>query len=155
MPLMMQSRLPAQNMLRVVFDTVVFVRCLINPYSWWGKIIFQESDNYRLFVSKPVLEEIFEVLNRPELTSLFQTIKGLDKKKIIEIISQAEVIEIQDVPKVSRDEKDDIFLQTAKVASADFLVSADRDLLDLKEYEGISITTAESFLKILEEEGKR
>lgn len=137
-------------MVKVVFDTVVFVRGLINPYSWWGKIIFKYSHNYRLFVSKPVLQEIFEVLKRPGIVSLFHTIEGLDKNRLIQIVSEAEVVVISDVARISRDIKDDIFLATAKAANADYIVSADRDLLDLKEYEGTQIITAETFLKLLE-----
>jgi putative PIN family toxin of toxin-antitoxin system len=137
-------------MIRVVFDTVVFVRSLINPYSFWGKIIFRHSSKYRLFVSKPVLQEIFEVLKRSELTTLFNSLEGLDKDKIIEIISRAEVVEIEGIQKTSRDIKDDKFLATAKGAAANYLVSADRDLLDLEEYLGIKIINAEQFLRIIE-----
>lgn len=140
-------------MIRVVFDTVVFVRSLINPYSFWGRLIFQHSDKYRLFVSKPILQEIFEVLKRPEVVTLFHSLEGLDKDRIIEIISQAEVVEIEDVPKVSRDIKDDKFLATAKGAAAHYLVSADRDLLDLEQYQGIKIINAEQFLQLLEQQG--
>lgn len=139
-------------MIRVVFDTVVFVRSLINPYSFWGKIIFQHYHKYRLFVSKEVLQEIFEVLKRPEINSLFHTLKGLDKDAVIRIISQAEAVEISDIPTVSRDIQDDIFLATAKEAAAQYLVSADKDLLDLKDYQGIKIINAETFLQILEED---
>lgn len=139
-------------MIRVVFDTVVFVRSLINPHSFWGKIIFQHYYKYRLFVSKEILQEIFEVLQRPEITSLFHTSAGLDKDAVIGIISQAEAVEISDIPTVSRDIKDNIFLATAKEADAQYLVSADRDLLDLKDYQGIKIIDAENFLQILEED---
>lgn len=139
-------------MIKVVFDTVVFVRSLINPYGWWGKIIFKYSNHYRLFVSKPILKEIFEVLQRPEVTSLFHTMEGLNKNKVIQIVSEAEAVIISDIPQISRDIKDDIFLATAKAANAQYLVSADRDLLDLKEYEKIQIISAETFLKILEEQ---
>ena len=138
-------------MLNVVFDTVIFVRSLINPLGKFGKVVFQYSSSYQLFVSKPVVIEIMEVLNCPEVTVLFRTLENLDKERVIDIISQAEVVEIFDVPRVSRDTKDDKFLATAKSAKADYLVSEDRDLLDLKEYEGIKIINVETFLKILED----
>ena len=138
-------------MLRVVFDTVIFVRSLINPLGKFGTVVFQYSSDYRLFVSKPVVIEILEVINRPEVTVLFRTLENLDKKRVVEIISQAEVVEIFDIPKVSRDRKDDKFLATAKAAKADYLVSEDWDLLDLKEYEDTQIVNAETFLQILEE----
>ena len=44
------------------------------------------------------------------------------------------------------------FIVTAKVTNADYIISADKDLLDLEEYEGIKIIDAEAFLKILEQE---
>lgn len=136
-------------MVRVVFDTVIFVRSLINPYSWSGRILFQYFSTYRLFVSRPILQEIFEVLQRSEVVSLFHTLKGLDKEKIFEIIGKAEVVEVSDIPEVSRDTKDNIFLATAKAAKADYLISADKDLLDLKKYEEVEIIDAGMFLQIL------
>mgnify|MGYP001562564900 CR=1 FL=1 len=134
---------------KVIFDTVAFVRSLINPRSFWGKIIFEHSLKYRLFVSGQILLEILEVLKRPEITAKFRTIEGRDIKRILEILSQAEVVEISGIPQVSRDIKDDKFLATAKEAKVDYLVSAEQDLLDIKEYEGIKIIDAETFLNIL------
>jgi predicted nucleic acid-binding protein len=52
----------------VVFDTVVFVRALINPYSFWGRLVFEHYHEYRLVISPQVLREYIEVMNRPELT---------------------------------------------------------------------------------------
>lgn len=136
-------------MLKVVFDSVAFVRSLINPYSFWGKIIFEYSVKYRLFVSSSILIEILEVLKRPEIVTKFKALEGRDIKKILEIIGSAEVVEISEIPQISRDIKDDKFLATAKVANADYLISADRDLLDIKRYGKIQIIDAETFLKIL------
>ena len=50
-------------MLRVVFDTVIFVRALINPHGIWGRLIFQHADAYTLVISPPVVAEILEVLH--------------------------------------------------------------------------------------------
>lgn len=136
-------------MVRVVFDTVVFVRSLINPYSRWGELIFKHSDNYRLIVSKPLLVEILEVLARPEITKKFKSIPKLDKNRLLGIISQAEVVEISDIGQVSRDIKDNKVLATAKAAAANYLVTEDKDLLVLKDYKGAKIIDSALFLKIL------
>src|SRR5437660_9953414 len=100
-------------MIKVVFDTVVFVRSLLNPYSFCGRVLFQSFTQYRLFVSRPVVEEILEVLHRDELTSKFRTLAGLDLASVIDILGQAEVVEIPTVAEVSRDPKDNKFLATA------------------------------------------
>ena len=41
-------------MLRVVFDTVVFVRSLINPHNYCGRVVFQPvADLFRLPYTDP------------------------------------------------------------------------------------------------------
>lgn len=45
-------------------------------------------------------------------------------------------------------ELDDKFIATALEAKADYLISADQDLLDIKKYQGIKIIDAESFIKL-------
>jgi putative PIN family toxin of toxin-antitoxin system len=135
---------------RAVFDTVIFVRALINPHGVWGRLVFQHGAAYTLIVSPPVVSEILEVLHRPELTRRFRTLLGLDLARMIEILDRAEVVEIEEIPAVSRDPKDDKFLATAAVAQADFLVTEDNDLLVLDPYEGCRIVTARRFLAALE-----
>ena len=132
-----------------MFDTVIFVRALLNPRSVWGKVIFEYYPHYSLFVSPQVLLEILEVLKRPEISKKYRFVEGMDIKRVLEILQNADVIKVKTIPAVSKDPKDDKFLATAKAASADYLISADKDLLDLKVYEGIKIIDAETFLKLL------
>ncbi len=135
---------------RVVFDTVIFVRSLINPHSLWGRLVFQYADSYDLVVSPSVVQEILEVLHRPELTTRFRSLAGLDLARIIQTLEQAEAVDIGEIPPVSRDPKDDKFLATARVGQADYLVSEDQDLLVLGTHGMTRILTATQFLAILE-----
>lgn len=137
-------------MLKVVIDTVVFVRSLINPHSRCGKIVFSHNKTYQLFVSGPIITEILEVLHRRELTVKFRTLKNMDFVVVMEILGQAPAVDIPTIPQVSRDPKDNKFLATAAEAKSDYLVTEDNDLLDLKEYQGIRIVNADTFLQILE-----
>jgi len=58
--------------------------------------------------------------------------------------------------KASRDPGDDKFLAAAVEAQGDYVVSGDKDLLDLKAYRGVRIATPAQFLTILgREERKR
>jgi len=136
---------------RVTFDTVVFVRSLMSPYGWWGRLVFDFGDRYTLVVSEPVVREIIEVLHRPALQKLYRPLATRSLATIVDIVAAAEWVEDATIPTVSRDPKDDRFLATAKAAHADFLFSADRDLLDLEEYEGVRISTAEELLHILQQ----
>ncbi|TSC88197.1 MAG: PilT protein domain-containing protein [Microgenomates group bacterium Gr01-1014_16] len=137
-------------MIRVVLDTVVFVRSLINPYGRWGELVFKYFDAYQLFVSREVVGEILEVLQRPELTLKFRPMKNLDYSRVIELLGQAEVVEITESYSGSRDHKDDKFLATADAARADYLVTEDEDLLVLKKHGVTKIIDSLEFLRILE-----
>jgi len=141
-------------MLKVIIDTVVFVRSLINPKSRSGRIVFSHNKSYQLFVSEPIVKEILEVLKRPELTAKFRTLLKMDFQSIIDLLGHASVVEIPNIPLVSRDPKDNKFIATASKAKADYLVSEDRDLLDLKESQGVKIINTETFIGLLEEKKK-
>ncbi len=87
----------------------------------------------RLYLSRDVLVEVEDVLNRPEIRNHFQTLTDeiveaflLRLQKISEII--------RSVPKefsYSRDPDDEVYINLAVCAEADYLVSRDNDLLDL------------------------
>jgi putative PIN family toxin of toxin-antitoxin system len=138
-------------MLRVVLDTVVFVRSLLNHHSWWGRLVFEHAADYHLIVSRETVMEVIDVLGRPNLQRLFSTLEERNPATILDFLARAEAVELAVIPTLSRDSKDNIFLATALVGRADYLVSEDRDLLDLGDYEGTQIVTADVFLRILEQ----
>lgn len=137
-------------MRRVVFDTVGFVRGLINPLSRWGHILFDYANQYQLIVSEPIVLEVLDVLRRPAVVRLFRTLPVRDVSATLAILADAEFIEVREIPAVSRDPKDDKFLATAALAGAAYLVSEDQDLLVLGEYEGVRIVNAATFLDLLD-----
>ena len=139
-------------MLRVVFDTVGFLRALINPYSRCGRIVFAHFDKYRLFVSRDILEEILEVLLRPELTSKFRALAELDMSLVLAVLGSAEVVEGLLVEPGARDPADDKFLGAAEATRAEYLVSDDQDLRVLGQYAGAKIVGCAEFLEILEQQ---
>lgn len=136
-------------MTSVVFDTGVIVRGLIDPYSWWGKVIFDHGPKYQLIVAEPVVKEYLRVILRPELTSKYKVVPGRGITAVLDLINNAKVVELKDIPRVCRDPGDDKFVATAKVGGAKFIVTEDQDLLVLGEHDGIRVITAEAFLKIL------
>jgi len=137
-------------MVRVVFDTVIFVRALMNPSGRWGRLVFERADVYRLVVSPLVLLEVREVIRRPDLTRKYRALGGRDIDKVGGFLDRAESVDVSVVPAVSRDPKDDKFLATVKAAGAAYLVTEDEDLLVLGTYEGSRIVTAAAFLAILD-----
>lgn len=137
--------------MRAVFDTVIFVRGLLNPLSIWGRLVFERYEDYRLIVSPPVLREVLEVVDRPTLARRFRFVAGMDKARLLALLADAEVVVVDedDLPRVCRDPNDDMFLATAVAGGARFIVSEDNDLLALGEYDGVRVVNAEAFLAVL------
>lgn len=138
------------SMHRVVLDTGIFVRSLINRSGLGGRLVFVHGERYRLIISEPIAREIFEVLRRPELARTYRGFASVNLRTILDIVARAEVVGVGEIPAISRDPKDDKFLATAASAGADYLVSEDRDLLVLWEYKGIRIVDAATFLDLLD-----
>ena len=139
-------------MLRVVFDTVVFVRALLNPQSACGRLLSGPSDRYQLYLSTPLVIEILQVLARDELVGKLERRRGAYVHIVGDLLNtfqKALSVEIPIIPAVSRDPKDDKILATARAAGADYLVSEDQDLLVLGTYEGIQIVNVGTLLSIL------
>ncbi len=132
---------------RVVFDTVIFVRALINPFGPWGRLVYGRLEEYELVVSQPVVDELLDVVHRPELTRRFRAIEGFGVARILQLVVEATMVVLGDVPAVSRDQKDDVILATANVARADYLVSEDNDLLVLGTHGTARIVTAAAFIE--------
>lgn len=137
-------------MVRVVLDTVVFVRALINPHSRSGRLFADYADQFVVLVSEPTAREILEVLRRPELKRKFKQIGRVNLRRVIDLVSQAQFVELGEIASIVRDPKDDIIVATAVAGQADFIVSEDNDLLDLKAVAGIPIIDTQAFLAQLE-----
>ncbi len=108
-------------MLRVVLDTVVFVRALLNPKSRCGRLLFEYVDRYQIIVSQATARELLEVLQRPELTRKYPALNAISLRRVIDLLAQAETVAVTGVPEIVRDPKDNIFVATALAGQADYL----------------------------------
>lgn len=152
--------------LRVVFDCMIFLQALISDKSIAFKLFeYLEADAFILFVSRETLAEVNEVLARPYVRAKNSQITDEYVEAFLNrILSKAELI--KNIPKhfeYSRDPKDEKYINLAIEAESDFLVSRDKDLLDLmtdispqgKEYRQksrpLKIVEPAEFLQILTE----
>ncbi len=137
--------------MRVVLDTVVFVRALINARSFSGRLLSEFATRYVLLVSKETARELLEVIRRPELTAKYKKLAAIRIESVIELVAQAELVQLAEIPQIVRDVKDDIFIATAQVGGAAYLVTEDKDLLDLQDEFDFEIINAKTFIEILEQ----
>ena len=98
-----------------------------------------------LCLSKPILQEYFKLLAR---FGLSEKPMGAQFVRLFQTrYNQVFVASPPPFSVVHEDPQDDKFLGCAVGAEADFIVSGDRHLLKLKEYEGIPIVTPANLLK--------
>ena len=137
-------------MLKVVADTSTIISGLL----WKGnesKLLQEaEEENIRLFISKEILEEIEQVINYDQLQKYIAE-SELTKEQLLEKVNSlchivfGEKLNID----ICRDKRDNKIIECAVHAKADFIVSGDKDILSLKEYEKIKIISTNEILKIL------
>jgi putative PIN family toxin of toxin-antitoxin system len=119
---------------RVVFDCNVLLQAAARQNSVAANCLtLAEKGVVQLFVSKEVLLEIEDLLNRPEVRACFPNLSDEITGAFLKRLQNLGDF-VSDVPRTfrySRDEDDEPYINLAIEVSADFIVTRDRDLLDL------------------------
>lgn len=125
---------PSAAPMKVVFDCMIFLQATANEKSPAATALdLVDTGEIKLYVSEPVLEEVRKVLNRPEIRATLPQITDVLVEALFRRLDEKTIL-FRDVPRVfeySRDPDDEPYLNLAIAAKAAFLVSRDRDLLDL------------------------
>jgi uncharacterized protein len=134
--------------MNLVLDANVFVSAYIwhgNPGIVLNRIV-RKIDV--LFFTDSIISEIDEIIRRPKFNRHKKQVDFIvaDIKKFGKKIT---VSPKHKVTGVCRDPRDDKYLECALAAGAYYLISGDRDLLDLKEYGGVKIVNARDYLDIV------
>lgn len=129
---------------RVIIDTNLWISYLLTRELSRVDKVFK-NNRITLLFSNELLNEFIEVSQRPRLQKFFpaEDVSSLLK----EIQSVAEFIEVVSMVDVCRDPKDNFLLALAKDGNASYLVTGDKDLLVLKQFENTSILTISEYLK--------
>ena len=141
-------------MIRAVVDTNVLVSALIKPGGSLGKILRNLRDgDFSLLYTRATLNELVDVLNRPRLRYKYGlTVEDIQTVAALILLRGEAVTPVKRI-QVCRDPKDDKFLEAAAAGGADLIVSGDRDLLVLSQYEGIPIVSPREFIQQMESDG--
>ncbi len=133
--------------MRAVIDTGIFVSALIRPQGRTGAVLQALKDKrFTLIYSTDILVEIIDVLGRDKFRSKYH-ISPDDIAALIDLIRlRGELVIPSQKQTVCRDPKDDIFLEAALEGEAEYIVSGDFDLLDMKSFENISMLRVAEFL---------
>jgi uncharacterized protein len=132
-----------QPILKVVIDTNVFISAFYLPESRPAEVVFLARRKRILnFISPQILKEIERILQKKLLwdnTKTESTVKRI--RNFSEMVHPKERIE------VIADDPDNRILECAVEGQAEFIISGDRHLLNLKVYQGIAMVTPVDFLE--------
>lgn len=129
---------------RIVIDTNLWISFLITKdFAKLDEIIFSRKSI--LVFSQELLDEFLEVAKRPKFRRFFSS---ADIEEMLETIDEyADFINVYTKIDVCRDAKDNFLLSLAVDGKADFLLTGDKDLLELVKLNNTMIITISDFLK--------
>jgi putative PIN family toxin of toxin-antitoxin system len=113
------------------------------------------ADRFVLLVSEPILAEVDAVTARPALWQKLRVTPREARAVPLRLRRRAVLVRPDVTIRMSRDPTDDKFLECAVAGSADYVVSADADLLSLREVRGIQILDVPTFWGRLAEHSAR
>lgn len=128
--------------MKIVIDTGILVASL-----WEGKsrvvVDLWKKGELTLCVSRTILKEYLYILPR---FSLFrreteELLRLLEAKKNMEMVKPSQRIKV-----IKDDPADDKFLECALEGGAEYIISADKHLASLREYQGVKIVPSGRFL---------
>ena len=136
--------------MRVVFDTNVLVAALAVEGLCTTLLARARRKHFQLFLCPFILDELRRVLS-----GKLKVPEQLTREAIDLVLEAAEgvVSPREEVEGVCRDREDDHILACALGARARYLVTGDKDLLELKEFRGIAILSPREFEMLFTEEG--
>ena len=138
--------------MRAVLDTNVIVSATLIRGGNEDRILRAwQQGVFELALSPPILEEIGRVLSYAKIQKLRWTTQEEVISLLESLAGESVLVPGRLVVRASRDPEDDKFLAAAIEAGAEYVVSGDKDLLDLRMYRGVRIVTPAKFLRTLRE----
>lgn len=138
--------MPKQKPSKVIIDTNLWISFLIGKELQNLKDLIV-TEKIQLITTEQLISELRIVVNRPKLQKYF------DKEKVSELVSLlniiSEKVKIKKIEKICRDPKDDFLIALAKQSKATYLVTGDKDLLEINIIGRTKILTVKQFREII------
>ncbi len=123
---------------KIIIDTNLWISFLLSKKSS-GLDKFFKDKSITLLFSQELLDEFIEVSRRPKLKKYFNII---DLESLLHQINlHAEFVEVTSESFACRDPKDNFLLALAIDSNANYLLTGDKDLLELKKVGKTQILT--------------
>lgn len=128
---------------RLVIDTNLWIAFLItNNYKKLDEKIRRKA--VTILFSLELIEEVISVAERPKFRRYFTK---HDLKELVDLFdAYGEIVDVISKVDICRDPKDNFLLALAKDSKANYLITGDQDLLDLKKFAGTEIVSMADYL---------
>ena len=134
----------------VVVDTNIWVSTIIKHQGRYAKLVREIARQGTLFTAEEILAEARDVVLRPRVQRRYQLSESTIDRTLNEIRSFTTVVtDLPDLNVVLADSDDNTIVACALKAGAEYIISYDPHLTDLKEYAGIRILTPKQFQSLL------
>jgi putative PIN family toxin of toxin-antitoxin system len=137
--------------MKVVLDTNIFISAFL--WQKTTKEIFNlaRKKKIQICVTKEILDEFCKVLSYPKFLSRLKLINKTPDEIINEFLEIVKFYPQKEFKTIiiKKDPSDDKFLSCAITSGASFIISGDKHLLELKEFQDTPIISARKFLKII------
>jgi uncharacterized protein len=137
--------------MKAVVDTNVLVSGVLSPRGAPAQILEAwREGRFQIVSSAPLVEELRRVLARPSIAGRLGWSPD-QRRQFVSYFEESVLLVAPDpaIEAVLRDTADNRVIEAAVSGQADYVVSGDRDLLDVGTYEGIPIVTPARFLIVL------
>jgi uncharacterized protein len=137
-------------LLKAVIDTNLWISSLIGTGPPRKIKDCLQAQMFQAVYAVELFDELIDVLARPKFALKIQ---ATEISKLLQLIEEVAIlVKLDNIPSISCDPKDDIFLACAAVSKSDYIVSGDPDLLDLVEHGKTKIINPAQFLQILNQQ---
>ena len=133
-----------KKIIKIIIDTNLWISFLIGKQLASLKSLLVEQ-TIQPILSEQLLQEIILVTQRPKLKKYFPQSKVNELIELLKIIGLT--INIHSKITLCRNAKDNYLLALAKDSQANFLITGDKDLLELQQFESTKIVTYQQFLQ--------
>ena len=139
--------------MKVVVDTNVIASSLISDRGApWKIVSLLRDQKLEIVVSDELLREYSQTLNYEKLLRFHKLSSDEVRQYLSELKSVSHFVVVTErIGAISADPSDNKFIEAAVAGNADFIVSGDKHLLELGEYEGIQIVTPAIFVAYLDQ----
>ena len=128
--------------MRVVLDSNIFVSALVKPGGRGEDALLKVIEGTdQLIISKPIVLETLRVM-----AEKFSRDREEIARVAVFLAELGDVVETKQRLKVLEDDPDNRVLECAVIGDADCIVTSDRKMLALGQYEGIRIVSLRQYL---------